>query len=372
MSEVGSLRGVAGAGSFRLEVDLTLRAGEVVAVLGPNGAGKSTLLRTLAGLNPLRSGQVRLGGTLLDDAEADVLVPPERREVGLVFQSYRLFPHLSVTDNVGFSWRARGASKAQARERAAPWVRRLALEELADRKPRQLSGGQSQRVAIARALASEPQLLLLDEPLAALDPRSRTEIRSSLRQHLAEFPGAVLMVTHDPVDAMVMADRLLVIEQGRVVQDGSPVEVARRPRTAYVARLVGLNLYAGQHDSHTGSVALEGGGRLVATTEDEPLHGEHVLVTLRPAAIGVHRERPSGSPRNSWPARVEGLEQLGDRVRLATSGEPPAVVDLTPDAVAELGLQVGDSVWLAAKATEVLAYPDTAQAEQPPPPAVSE
>jgi molybdate transport system ATP-binding protein len=353
------LCGVAGAGSFRLEVDLTLQPGEVVAVLGPNGAGKTTLLRTLAGLNPLQSGQIRVGERVVDDAATDEFVPPEHRQVGLVFQNYRLFPHLNVRDNVGFAARAGGASRAEARRVAEPWVRRLGLTELADRRPRQLSGGQSQRVVIARALASEPDLLLLDEPLAALDHRTRTEVRSALREHLVDFAGPVLMVTHDPIDAMVLADRLIVIEDGRVVQDAAPAEVARRPRTAYVARLVGLNLYAGVRDPATGVVTLDDGATLHATADDEPLDGGRVLISVRPAAISVHQDHPGpASPRNVWPARVTGMEALGDRVRLAADGPPAAIADLTPEAVADLGLHVGARVWLSAKATEVLAYPD--------------
>lgn len=354
-----TLTGVAGAGSFRLEVDLHLQPGEVVAVLGPNGAGKTTLLRTLAGLNPLRSGHLRVGDRVLEDTEAGTFVAAADRRIGLVFQNYRLFPHLTVRDNIGFSARAAGAGRAAARRRAEPWIGHLDLTSLADRRPAELSGGQSQRVALARALAAEPDLLLLDEPLAALDQRTRSEVRSVLREHLRDVTGPVLMVTHDPIDAMVLADRLIVIEDGQIVQDGTPTDVARRPRTAYVARLVGMNLYAGQCDSTTALVSIDRGGMLRATPHKDSTLGDRVLVTLRPAAISVHRERPGdGSPRNVWRASVTGLEALGDRVRLSTDGPPTALVDLTPDAVAELGLSVGDDVWLSAKATEVIAYPE--------------
>ena len=201
-------------GEFVLDVELEVGPGEIVAVLGPNGAGKSTLLRALAGLTGLDEGAIVLGGHVLDDVAADVFVPPERRPVGLVFQDYRLFPHLSVLDNIAFAARAAGRGRSVARSRAGGWLERLELEELADRKPGQLSGGQGQRVALARALASEPGLLLLDEPTAALDARTRLTVRADLRRHLRQFEGPTVIVTHDPLEAMVMADRLVVIEDG--------------------------------------------------------------------------------------------------------------------------------------------------------------
>jgi molybdate transport system ATP-binding protein len=202
--------------------------------------------------------------------------------------------------------------------------------------------------------------LLLDEPLAALDARTRLDVRTELRRHLADFGGPVLLVTHDPLEAMVMTDRLLVIEDGKVVQEGTPSEVARRPSTQYVARLVGLNLYPGKAVSNDGTVRLTGGGTLIAAPTDPPpgLDGE-VLVALRPSAIAVHTEHPEhGSPRNVWEGTIGGLEMLADRVRAQVEGRPNALVDLTPAAVAELDLRPGMHVWLTAKATEVDIYPD--------------
>ena len=249
-------------GEFVLDVALDVGAGEIVAVLGPNGAGKSTLLRLLAGLTALSRGRIALAGQVLDDVDDDVFVAPEHRPVGLVFQNYRLFPHLNVLDNVAFAARVRGARPGPARVAAQRWLERFELSELADRKPGQLSGGQAQRVALARALAADPVLLLLDEPTAALDARTRLAVRADLRRHLSAFTGPTVLVTHDPLEAMVMADRLVVIEAGRIVQVGVPAEVARRPATQYVARLVGLNLYAGRRDAGTTRVALSGGGTL--------------------------------------------------------------------------------------------------------------
>ncbi len=355
-----SLDGRVERGGFALEVATTVAPGEVVGLLGPNGAGKSTLLRVVAGLQPLTGGVLRLGGTVLDDASDGTWVPAERRPVALVFQDYRLFPHLDVRDNVAFAARSRGLGRAASRAQAEPWLERLDLVGLASRRPAQLSGGQAQRVALARALAAEPDVLLLDEPLAALDARTRLDVRASLREHLSDFGGPCVVVTHDPLEAMVLSDRLLVVEDGRVVQEGTPASVARHPATDYVARLAGLNLYAGHYDAHTHAVALDGGGRLVATpTDGTSLGSGRVLVALSPSAVSVHREPLDGaSQRNVWRGTVAGLELLGDRVRVEVRGEPGAVVDVTPAAVADLGLERGREVWLAAKATETLAYPE--------------
>jgi molybdate transport system ATP-binding protein len=357
-------------GGFRLDVDLSVQPGEVLAVLGPNGAGKTTLLRALAGLTPLSSGCIQVGDDVWDDAVRDVFVPSVRRAVGLVFQDYRLFPHLTVLDNVAYSRRARGSDRRAARRHAADVLDRLALTDLATVKPRQLSGGQAQRVALARALAADPALLLLDEPLAALDARTRLEIRTELRRYLTKFSGPAVLVTHDPLEAMVLADRILVLEAGRAVQQGTPSAVARRPVTEYVARLVGLNLYTGALiDRATCRVELDCGGTLFAAGRDRddetghvvPLHSTRMLVAVSPTAISVHTHAPDpGSARNTWTGRVAGLELLTDRVRLAIDGTPDAVVDITPAALADLGLVTGQPVWLTVKATEVTAYPDPA------------
>ncbi len=350
---------------FTVAVAVTVAPGEVLGVLGPNGAGKTTLLRSLAGLLPLTAGSVRLGATVLDDVATDTFVPAERRPVGLVFQNYRLFPHLSVRDNVGFAARCAGAGRAGSRRLADRELGRFGLGHLAGRRPGQLSGGEAQRVALARALAADPGLLLLDEPLSALDARTRLEVRTELRRHLGRFPGPVLLVTHDPLEAMVLADRLLVLEGGRVVQVGTPADVARRPATDYVARLVGLNLYAGTLAPAAGVVTLDGGGRLAVGAVTAAGGAGRVLVALRPSAISVHMQPPvHASPRNVWAGTVTGLELLADRVRAevaAAPGGPDALVDLTPAAVADLGLLPGRRVWLSAKATELEVYADTAR-----------
>jgi molybdate transport system ATP-binding protein len=339
-------------GSFTLAVSLAAAAGQVLGLLGPNGAGKSTLLSAVAGLTPVSAGRIMLAGQVMDDADAGTFVEASGRPVGFVFQNYRLFPHLTVADNVAFSPRARGLGRRAARSAASHWLDRLGLAGLADRKPGQLSGGQAQRVALARALAGQPALLLLDEPLSALDAGTRLDVQAELKRHLADFTGPCLLVTHDPLEALVLADSLVVLENGRVVQEGSPAQVARQPRTDYVAKLVGLNLYAGHADGS--EVKLTGGGAFVVAD-----HGQHgdVLVAVRPSAVVVSSQQPQlSSARNTWPAKITGLTLLADRVRLDLDGQPPALVDVTPAAVAELSLDPGRQVWLSVKATDLEVY----------------
>jgi molybdate transport system ATP-binding protein len=338
-------------GEFELDTRLRVEPGQVVALLGPNGAGKSTALRLLAGLTPPTAARVVLDGTVLDDTGTGRHTPAEHRPVGVVFQDYLLFPHLSALDNVAFGPRCQGLSRREARAVAARWLDRVGLAGYGSARPRALSGGQAQRVALARALAREPRLLLLDEPLAALDAGTRIEIRARLRHHLAEFPGSTLLVTHDPLDAMTLADRLVVVENGRVAQEGAPAEIARRPRTDYVARLVGLNLYRARADGYT--VALPDGTRL--STADEA-HGE-VFVAFPPSAIALYRQRPDGTPRNLWRARIGRIDPHGHTLRVHLDGPLAAAADVTPAAVAELELAVGQQVWAAVKATETHAYP---------------
>jgi len=342
-------------GSFTLAVTLAAPPGQVVGVLGPNGAGKSTLLSAIAGLTPLSAGRITLAGQILDDAATGTFVEVSRRPVGFVFQNYRLFPHLTVAENVAFSPRARGLGRRAAKSAADHWIDRLGLASLADRKPDQLSGGQAQRVALARALAGQPALLLLDEPLSALDAGTRLDVQAELKRHLADFTGPCLLVTHDPLEALVLADQLIVLEAGHIVQHGTPAQIARQPATDYVAKLVGLNLYTGHADGP--QVKLTAGGTFIIA--DHGLHGD-VLVAIRPSAMVVSTQHPQpSSARNTWPAKVTGLTLLADRVRLDLQGQPPALVDVTPAAVAELSLSPGSQVWLTVKATDLEVYTRT-------------
>jgi molybdate transport system ATP-binding protein len=343
-------------GTFRLDIALRINPGEVVGLLGPNGAGKTTALRALAGLEPLTAGHITLGGRDLDRPDRRMWTPTEKRPIGVVFQDYLLFPHLSALDNVAFGPRRRGVDRRTAREQAADWLNRVGLADHGRRKPRHLSGGQAQRVALARALAVSPMLLLLDEPLAALDARTRLDTRAELHRHLAEHPGATLLVTHDPLDALVLADRLVIVEDGRVVQEGDAATITAQPHTDYVARLVGLNLYRGTADGHTVAVA-DGFALTVADT----LHGA-AFVAFPPAAVALHPTRPDGSPRNTWPATITGMQRHGDNLRVQLAGPIVVAADITPAAAAHLHLAPGQPVWAAVKASETRAYPATAGA----------
>jgi molybdate transport system ATP-binding protein len=335
---------------FALDVAITVAAGETVAVLGPNGAGKTTLLNALAGLAPLARGRVELDGQLLEDTASGVFVPPEERPIGVVFQDYLLFPHLSALDNVAFGLRGRGRGRAAARAEAQQWLARVGIADLAAARPRQLSGGQAQRVALVRALAVAPLLLLLDEPLAALDVRTRAATRRTLRERLDEFAGVKLVVTHDPLEAMALAERLIVIEEGRVVQSGTAVEITARPRSAWVADLVGVNLFRGRATGDR--VLLDAGASLIV-----PAAGSgDVFAVIHPRAVALHRNAPEGTPRNVWPATIDDLDHDGARVRVRTSGVLPIVAEVTPAAVAALALDQGGAVWVSVKATEIVVY----------------
>jgi molybdate transport system ATP-binding protein len=338
-------------GALALDMELSIEEGEVVALLGPNGAGKTTLLRAIAGLIPFSSGRVRLDGQVLEDATTGEYVPTELRPIGVVFQDYLLFPHLSVLDNVAFGLRSRGTPAREAAEKAARWLNRMGLSSYLRARPNALSGGQRQRVALARALAADPRLLLLDEPLAALDVTTRAEVRRDLKQHLASFPGLRLVVTHDPLEAAALADRLVVIENGRLVQTGTPADVTEHPRSQYVADLVGVNLLKGQADH--GSVRLPGGSVIAAAAADS---GD-VFAVIHPRAVALHQRRPEGSPRNVWPGRISGIELMGGRVRVRIDGDIPVVAEVTPAALKELDLEEGGQVWLSFKSTDVGVFP---------------
>jgi len=225
-------------GAFTLEADLRIAAGEVVALVGPNGAGKTTLLRTLAGLQPPVAGRVTLGERVLDDPSAGVRLPPQRRAVAVVFQDVRLFPRLDARANVAFGLRARGVPRGESRRRADEHLGQVHASALATRRAGGLSGGEAQRVGLARALATEPSLLLLDEPLAAVDVAARDALREVLRERLAALGRPALIVTHDPVDALALAGRLVVLEEGRVVQDAMAEDVRKDPGSPWIARML--------------------------------------------------------------------------------------------------------------------------------------
>lgn len=342
---------VVARGTLALHVDMVVEPGELVAVLGPNGAGKSTLLRCVAGLLPIDSGRITVGGTVLDEGPSGSFVAPERRPIGVVFQDYLLFHHLSALENVAFGLRARGTPTTQARRSAATWLERVGLSGHDNHRPGELSGGQAQRVALARALAIDPAVLLLDEPLTALDAGARSEVRRDLRRHLDSFAGVRLMVTHDPVDAYALADRVVVLEHGRIVQSGPLSEVTARPRSRYVADLVGLNLVRGE--IRAGALTTEGGAAVVTAA---PAGDGPGFVAIRPQAVSLHRTHPEGSARNVWQVVVDDIDQRHDRAWVRLAGPLPIVAEVTPAAVVDLDLRPGEQVWASVKATDIEVY----------------
>ncbi|MBF6176093.1 sulfate/molybdate ABC transporter ATP-binding protein [Nocardia blacklockiae] len=379
---------VAGRG---LDVELCVAPGEVLAVLGPNGAGKSTVLDVVAGLVVPDDGFVRLGGQVLTDVEAGVVVPPHRRGISLLAQDPLLFPHLTAAANVAFGPRSRNG-RTRAAAVASEWLRAVDAAGLADRRPGELSGGQAQRVALARALAVEPRVLLLDEPMAALDvtaaPAMRTLLRRVLREQRNTPSPSTILVTHDLVDALTLADRVVVLEAGRVVEQGPVADVLSRPRSAFAARIAGANLLLGTAVEADSSAAPHGepdhaasehAGPVLVSTDHPPtqavrcgtdlVHGRGTddwhpglpaAAVFSPSAVAVYRDPPIGSPRNVFRARIAELTDRGGIIRVQaeerTDGSPGLSADLTPAAAAELGLAPGLEVYFAIKATEVRVY----------------
>jgi molybdate transport system ATP-binding protein len=270
----------------------------------------------------------------------------------MVFQEYLLFPFLSVLDNVAFGLRSQKLSRHEARRRAQEWLARMGLADRAHDRPSDLSGGQAQRVALARALATEPHVLLLDEPLAALDAGARIEVRNELRSQLRDRGGPRLLVTHDPVDAASLCDRVVIVEEGRFVQQGAMAEIALHPRSRYVADLVGLNFYRGV--ARHGTVALSAAEGAVVIA-DRVVHGP-VFVAFHPRSVTLQRSTERVSARNQWAGTVASIDQLGDRARVQVDGPVPLVAEVTAEALQSLSLAPGSEVVAAVKATELDVY----------------
>lgn len=345
-------------GSFELDVAFDVPSGGVVAILGPNGSGKSTVLGCIAGLLRPNRASITFGSRTLTG------LPAHDRRVGLLAQDPLLFPHLTVTANVAFGPRARGVGRREAENRARRWLSEVDAAPFADRRPRQLSGGQAQRVAVARVLAGEPDLLLLDEPLAALDVDSAPALRALLRRvlHTGNQDRAAVLVTHDPLDALALADHVLVMNNGRIVERGRTREVLAAPRTVFTARIAGLNL--------VGGVAVDGGLRasdgslLSGLLAPDAALGEQAVAVFAPTAVSLFiGDIPhAGSPRNTASATIATVEPHGSVVRVRTRADTGnwaagLAADLTPAAVAELALEPGSTVGVAVKATAVDVHP---------------
>lgn len=323
-------------GEFRAEVSLKVGPGGALALLGPNGAGKSTVMRAVAGLDPILAGRIRIGGTTVADAGTGVSVPARERGVGYVFQDYRLFPHLNVLDNVAFGLRAGGESRSRSRELAAGTLERAGMSSFTTALPADLSGGEAQRVAVARALAPAPRLLLLDEPLAALDIENRATMREHLKRMIATSEASVLLVTHDPGDALAVSEEVAIIENGRIVQRGSGNELSAAPASAWVARLVGRAGLRGE--ALAGTLVLPGGeihfetpagpmvGRVTGLLAGDPFPAGPVFASFNPAAVRIGQAgEERGVPNFRPAARVvtveRGLSQTVFGLDLAPDGD---------------------------------------------------
>ncbi|MCL2849241.1 MAG: ABC transporter ATP-binding protein [Micrococcales bacterium] len=332
---------VAGRG---VQAQFTVDDGQTLALLGPNGAGKSTVLGVVAGLVAATSGTVTLGGRDL------ACVPPHRRQTALLAQDPLLFPHMTAWENVAFGPTARGASRKAARDQAHQLLDDVGVGDLAGHRPHQLSGGQAQRVAVARALAAEPQVLLLDEPMAALDVGVAPALRQMLRTVLAA--RTVVIVTHDALDALLLADRVVVLDGGHVVEDGPTTDVLTRPRSQFAARIAGLNLVAGEWDDGTvtnPSIVLAGHAAELLPA------GSTAAAVFSPGAVNVHLDAPAPACPNTVSATVTDLEPLGDRVRVRTLvGTVTVVAEVRPASV--VGLDLGASVVLTVDPDEVAVY----------------
>jgi molybdate transport system ATP-binding protein len=339
-------------GTLDLRAELEMKAGELLALLGPNGSGKTTLLRCLAGLAPIDSGRIAIDEVIVDDPAAATFVEPEQRSIGLVYQNYLLFDHMTVLENVAYGLRARKTAKTEARAIARQWIDRVGLSDYATQRPNSLSGGQAQRVALARALATTPRLLLLDEPLAALDAGTRATMRRDLFRHLETFDGMRLLVTHDPIDAYALADRVAILDGGRIVQTGTLAEVSAHPRSRYVADLIGVNLVSGTISR--GVLRTDGEGQVVVAAE---LSGS-AFALIRPNSISLNSERPLGtSARNVWRGTIGDVDHLGDRVRIRVTGVLSLTAEITIGAFEALDLRPGGEIYASVKATEIEVYP---------------
>ena len=347
-------------GAFDLALAIEVPAGETLVLVGESRSGKSTLLRLLAGLRQPGSGRVALNNEVWFDSTTGIQVPPQERMVGWVPQDYALLPHLSVFENVAFGLRARGGRSPEVRTRTRETLERLGILDLAERRPSQLSGGQQQRVALARALVSEPALLLLDEPLAALDLQTRGIVRAELRAILATLSCVTVLVTHSPLEAVVFGRRIAVIESGRIVQEGTPETLLRQPRSPYVAAFMGLNLFQGRSQA-PGSrgvtrVLTPDGSIVTSGVEGE----QDLFLVVSPREITLFREEPpAGSAQNVYRGRVLELvpePPFGERVRVVLGTHPPLVAEITRAAVEQLGLIEGSEVYASFKATAVNAY----------------
>ncbi len=344
-------------GDLSLDLELRAAAGRTLGLLGPNGAGKSTLIEALGGLLTLDEGEVRLDGQVLESTAERIRIPPQRRPVGVMFQGLWLFPHLSVYENIVYGLRARGIGDGQANAQIQPLLKRLDLVALVERRPAELSGGEAQRVALARALAPSPRLLLLDEPLSALDLESRPRTRSFLQKQLSEFDGVRILITHDPTEALLLADDLAILEQGRIVQQGTAEEVQARPQTPYVAAFAGVNLLPGVVGNENGHPFFKVGRmRLALGTASLPPAGP-AHATLSPRAVSIRPYSGGILEPDALEGAIESIERYGDQVRIRVASDPPVYAEISADQLRKQQLEHGASVRATLDPAELRVYP---------------
>lgn len=342
-------------GDFNLSLELEVAAGETVVLVGPSGSGKTTCLRAVAGLARPERGRIAVAGRTLFDAGRGVDLPPWRRRVGVVFQDYALFPHLTAAGNVLYGLRGSHEAAARARE----WLEALEIGDLAERRPAELSGGQQQRVALARAAASDNDLLLLDEPFGSLDAATRRSVRGVLRRFLQRAGRTTLLVSHDHLDALTLGDRIAVLEEGRLTQVGPRAEVLRRPRTPFLAALTGHNVLEGTAaPAHEGAdlreVAVGALSFHVAGAAEVP--AGPVFLAFDPQDVALLAGPTALSARNQFPAVVADILPLPDRLRLYLDAGPSLMADVVPSAAAALNLHEGRQVVVAIKSTAIEMY----------------
>jgi molybdate transport system ATP-binding protein len=339
---------------FSLDVDFTVNEGQCLVLVGPTGCGKTTTLRLIAGLADADEGSIELDGEFLLDTKRRLSLPPQRRHVGVVFQDYALFPHLSVLRNVTYGAAARGVPRAQAEALAREALERVQLPGLEHVKPTQLSGGQQQRVALARALASGARMLLMDEPMSALDPHTRRQVRSELRALISDVGLQTICVTHDVADALTLGDVIGVMKQGKIVQLGDRRELLSQPRDAFVAEFLGINLLSGTaRQQEEGLAAVTVGPHTFYSLSD--LSGE-VMMTFHPSDVSLSLTPPESSAMNVFRGRVSSLSHLGGRTRVTVEDGISIIVELTHSSEERLGLESGKEVYASFKASALQVY----------------
>ncbi len=368
--------------TFNLSMSFSASLGKTTVLLGESGAGKSTVLRLLAGLLNPQKGHISLGGVVYFDSERRIAVPPQERPFGYVFQDYALFPHLTAFENVAFGLRAQHLARSIIRQRVGESLEQVHLAGFDQRRPAQLSGGEQQRVAIARALALQPQLLLLDEPLSALDVQTRREVRQELRRILTEVDVTTVMVTHQYLEALVFGNHILVLDSGHVLQEGGQRDLLEHPRSAYVAELIGVNFFRGRiarYESpnvcvlqlHNGPHTAEIMATLREHAQDgsRPEVGEEAYVIVDPRSITLYQAVPDSSARNVFRGEIVQVLRLGStsstddgstgtlRVSITIDATtPPLTAEITEASASRLGLHEGAAVYATFKATEARAY----------------